>query len=146
MRKILKIYLVLFIISTAVNFAWELSHFRLYRPLMTMELTTAHLLWFSVKDAWLYLSYILLVAFFAKNLLWFWASRAWEWAALLSLGFAASTAIEIHAINTGRWAYLPVMPIIPVLEVGLSPILQMSFGPVLALFLLLGFMNRSVSD
>ena len=137
MKKALSIYLVLFAVSVAVNFLWEISHVRLYQWLGPMPLTTAHLFWFSVKDAFLYLSFILIVALLAKDLFWFIKGRKiWHWVLALTIGFVVSTLIERHAIATGRWAYLSTMPIIPGLEVGLSPVLQMTVGLIITLLIL----------
>lgn len=46
-----------------------------------------------------------------------------------SIGFFVAVAIERYAVSTGMWAYGPFMPIIPILGVGLTPILQMTIIP-----------------
>jgi len=47
----------------------------------------------------------------------------------VSLGFFVAIAIERYAVSTGMWAYGPFMPIIPILGVGLTPVLQMIIIP-----------------
>ncbi|MBI4085059.1 MAG: hypothetical protein HY432_00950 [Candidatus Liptonbacteria bacterium] len=52
-------------------------------------------------------------------------TQATDFLALAMMGFVIAVAIEQHALLTGRWGYAPAMPIIPILEVGLTPIMQM---------------------
>jgi hypothetical protein len=66
------------------------------------------------------------------------ASTTWRWfegshARLLPLavaGFVIASSIEYRALYLGKWSYAESMPIVPVLELGLSPLLQMTLGPV----------------
>jgi hypothetical protein len=52
---------------------------------------------------------------------WF-QKRSWL---ILILGVILSILIEWYALNTGRWAYNVYMPIIPFLNVGLTPTIQL---------------------
>lgn len=49
-----------------------------------------------------------------------------DFLALAAIGFVAAVAVEQHALLLGKWNYAPVMPIIPRLNVGLTPIIQMT--------------------
>ena len=62
---------------------------------------------------------------------WQWRGSAqWPYVLLLViLAAIVQTSIEIDALNTGLWAYNAQMPRIPLLDLGLTPILQM---PMLA--------------
>jgi hypothetical protein len=51
------------------------------------------------------------------------------------LGGAAATAYEWHALHVGRWSYTPDMPIVPLLDVGLWPLMQLTVLTPLALWL-----------
>lgn len=53
------------------------------------------------------------------------AVRATDFLALAMLGFIIAVVIEQHALLAGKWNYAPAMPIIPILKVGLVPIIQM---------------------
>lgn len=130
-------YSALFVIAVFFNFLWEVGHSNLYQWIPPMEKTLGHLFLFSVKDAVLYLIFIVLVAIAVHSILWFRKPLAWHLALLALAGFAVSAVIEYMAIDTGRWAYLPSMPIIPFLNVGLTPILQMSIGPIIVIAMLL---------
>lgn len=51
---------------------------------------------------------------------------------VVSAGVVFATWLEIHALNTGRWMYNELMPIIPILNVGLSPTIQLGLTGYLA--------------
>jgi hypothetical protein len=54
-------------------------------------------------------------------------TRKWNiYAAAALLGTGCATAIEWHALATGRWSYSRHMPIVPLLAVGLWPLLQLT--------------------
>ena len=46
---------------------------------------------------------------------------------LAALGFIIAVAIEKNALLAGKWSYSGAMPLIPYLNVGFAPILQMVF-------------------
>lgn len=49
-----------------------------------------------------------------------------DFLALAIIGFAVAVFIEQNALWSGKWNYAPTMPLIPYLQVGLTPILQMT--------------------
>lgn len=54
-------------------------------------------------------------------------SGGWNvYTAAALLGAASATAIEWGALGSGRWSYSESMPIVPVLGVGLWPLLQLT--------------------
>lgn len=48
------------------------------------------------------------------------------YACLAILGAVSATLLELWALWSGRWAYTTSMPLLPVLDVGLSPFLQLT--------------------
>lgn len=64
-----------------------------------------------------------------------------DFLALAIIGFIVAVAIEQHALLVGKWSYEAAMPIIPVLEVGLTPIIQMTLLLPLS-FYLANFFNK----
>jgi len=44
---------------------------------------------------------------------------------LIFFGVLIAVALERYAISHGRWAYLDSMPVIPIINTGLSPTLQL---------------------
>lgn len=57
-------------------------------------------------------------------------------ALIISLGFIFAVIIEKYALNTHRWSYNDLMPIVPIIEVGLTPILQLVVVPMSALYII----------
>ena len=51
------------------------------------------------------------------------------------LGAVTAVAVERIALATGRWTYNALMPIVPLVQVGLWPVLQMTLLPVLSVWL-----------
>ncbi|MBI2024899.1 MAG: hypothetical protein HYT03_02350 [Candidatus Harrisonbacteria bacterium] len=63
--------------------------------------------------------------------------------ALAIIGFVIAVAIEQNALLLGKWSYAPTMPLIPYLQVGLMPILQMTILLPLS-FYITGLFNKKV--
>ena len=113
MKKYLEIFLTAFIL----NLFWENLHSALYASYQGGAITESILLRASLFDA-LIVSLIALISleigFFMGKL----------WLSLI-FGAAIAIAIEYYALGTGRWAYNYLMPIIPYLNIGLTPAVQL---------------------
>ncbi|MCC7240833.1 MAG: hypothetical protein IT180_02825 [Acidobacteria bacterium] len=55
----------------------------------------------------------------------------WQLAALGVVGALTAVVLEVVAVSSGRWTYNDLMPLLPVIDVGLWPVLQMGILPVL---------------
>lgn len=64
-----------------------------------------------------------------------------DFLALAIVGFIVAVAIEQNALLAGKWSYAPAMPIIPWLNVGLAPIIQMTILLPLS-FYIVGLFNK----
>ena len=83
---------------------------------------------------------IALAAFAAGS----WWSHKFHWtrnpswqaiSVFLAVGVAATIAFEWYAVSwANRWAYSEAMPIVPVLRVGIAPILQWIVLPPLVIY------------
>ena len=127
MRKVF----YLFILAFALNFIWEISQSFLYMPhyVGISGLIKVHFI-ASLGDV-VILSIIFLLSYFifgfnllkdkysAKNLF-----------VVIIIGLIIAVLIEKYALVTGRWEYNSAMPIIPLLKVGLTPVLQMILIPL----------------
>lgn len=59
---------------------------------------------------------------------------------VIILGVTATTILEVLSTQVlSRWSYAPAMPVLPLLGIGLSPLLQWIFVPTMALGLLARF-------
>lgn len=68
-------------------------------------------------------------------------SRPADFLGLAIIGFIIAVAIEQNALLAGKWDYVSAMPIIPWLNVGLIPIIQMTILLPLS-FYIAGLFNK----
>ena len=126
----------IFLVSFFLNFIWENLHVFLYDNYMGEEITELILLRASFVDA-LIISVISLPFLYSGFL----KSREWI---IIPIGFVWAIAMECYALNTGRWAYNDLMPIIPLINVGLTPAIQL--GLLGYVSFKLGHRLRQLSD
>lgn len=65
-----------------------------------------------------------------------WPARAHRRVAALTIGFGVAYTIFSEWLNItvrGTWAYSDLMPVVPIIDTGLSPLLQWIVVPLLAL-------------
>lgn len=113
MKKILPLFFIAFIL----NIIWENLHFVFYDNYMSGEITKLILLRASFWDAIIILLISLPFIFYSplKNKSWL----------IVIIGVMISLGIEYWALETHRWAYNSLMPIIPFLNAGLTPTIQL---------------------
>lgn len=125
MNRIAKIMALSFIL----NLVWEMSQAFLFMPHFSgaADFIRVHVLaaFTDVVITLLILGPELFLSDRTSSVIW----RRKRVAMNVSLGFLAAVAIERYAVSTGMWAYGPFMPIIPILGVGLTPVLQMAIIP-----------------
>lgn len=106
----MKNLLLVFALAFALNFIWEYFHSKLYVAYQGAPITPKILLRASLFDAvFIVLVYVLI-------------SNIWP-ATFVAALFAI--ALELFALKTSRWEYKKSMPIIPWLQVGLTPVIQL---------------------
>ena len=121
---------VVFALALIFNYIWEMLQMPLYQDMQFGD-PKAWMLCFkaSVGDA------LFSIAVFSGGAMIF---RTWDWVQRLTLlkviflfltGTAAAISIEIAALERGRWAYTELMPLIPIVSVGLVPVLQLIILP-----------------
>ncbi|MFO8041695.1 MAG: hypothetical protein R6U25_00715 [Alkalispirochaeta sp.] len=120
----------LFLVAVGINFVWEMAQMPLYE---NMPFDSAYAWWLcfraSLGDG-VIIVFIWAVGWVVfRGSSWFRPLRAANIAVLLFTGAVIAVAIELHALGTGRWAYTGLMPIVPVAEVGLSPLIQLLILP-----------------
>ena len=119
---------ILFAVSFAADWVWEMSQMSAYAPMpghtwkeVTLFCTAA-----SVGDA------ALTLLIFGAGAL---AARRWSWveefgwkayAVAAFLGAVATVVIERAALGAGYWSYVSRMPRVPLLGVGLLPLMQLT--------------------
>lgn len=132
----LKFLLVLFVISVALNYIWELVQAPLFVGMDSVGALAWHCFVASLGDG--------IILWIIYGLGWG-AFGHWRWtyqpgfrqmAFMLSVSIVIAILIEWSALHwLKRWSYTDSMPLIPVLDVGLTPILQMLILPPFIFFL-----------
>lgn len=121
------------------HFLWEMLQTPFFAGMPTMAHWPATLLCLqaAIGDVVIAVAAFAAVAFAGRNRGWFLARRARTLASFLLLGLAATVALELHAVHwAGRWSYSPLMPVLPILGVGVVPLVQWLVVPLLTLFLM----------
>jgi hypothetical protein len=129
----------LFIVSLAMHFAWEISQMHLYAfNGVTLsgypEFIRTH--WLAAfKSALITLALYCLVAMLVRHASWARRFNSQRLLFLIVLGALWAIGIEYQAVMVAeRWAYGPAMPLLPVINTGAAPVLQMAVVPLLAIF------------
>jgi hypothetical protein len=131
----------LFVVSVGVNYVWEMAQMPLYQD-MPFDTLRSWLLCFraSLGDGVIILAIWTIGFLVFRERYWFTpgqgpskAARGARFALLLAAGGIIAVAIEVHALGSDRWAYSSLMPLVPYLEVGLSPFIQLLILPFLSM-------------
>src|SRR5713226_676591 len=128
-RAVRDLFFVTFLVAVAVNLVCEMTQSVLFAPMGGWMSGTWRCFIASVGDAVI----VLIIAAIG----WLWFQRA-DWIVrpglvgytlMTTVGIAIAVLIERHALATGRWVYTEQMPVLPVVHVGVVPVLQMMIMP-----------------
>ena len=121
-------YSILTVVTFFLHFTWETAHIRLYKNYDALKGSASWRIpvpvWAALGDVAYTLFAILLIALLKGNLAWFETSTAGDYIGFAVLGFITALFVEYKAFYFKRWEYTEKMPIIPVLRVGLSSVIQ----------------------
>lgn len=122
--------LLIFIVAVALNYLWEVAQAPLYLGFEDWNSVWWHCVVAALGDGilvWL----IFVVGWITfKRFEWYVHPSGRALAVMLVAGLLIGVGIEWVAINKlGRWAYTVHMPLLPGLDVGLVPTLQMLLLP-----------------
>ncbi len=121
------IYIIVF--AFVLNLAWENAHVRLYTNIFPGVNLLPFLLIPTFCDMVIILAgYKLLKKLGITPLSWRGVSF------LVVYGLIVALIIEAVSLRARWWSYAPAMPILPLADVGVSPILQMVLLPVLSIY------------
>jgi hypothetical protein len=122
-KKFIK-FLQIFFSAFLINFVWEVLHSVLYERaagvlIEDISRATYNLILFraSIMDALIIV--VIIAIYFTIPFL---RTRSWT---VLVIGIIWAIVLETHALGTGRWAYDTTMPIIPLINTGLTPTIQL---------------------
>ncbi len=121
--------MIIFSFAFILNLLWEYLHEPLYVTTMTHDLFG--FLYMASADGLLVLIIYWIVCLETRNFFWIANMRKHLILIVLS-GIFLSFFIEIKNMYfTSVWSYTAAMPVLPILHVGLSPVLQMVVTPLL---------------
>ncbi len=113
------------VVSFIAHFMWEMAHIGLYtgyEHITRLPIT----LYATIGDVVYVLIGVLLVSLFKRSFAWFDTPNRGDFIALAVIGFLIALFVEYKGLMLGRWVYTDAMPIVPLLNVGLSPLVQMT--------------------
>jgi hypothetical protein len=134
-RSFGKFILIALSISFSLNFAWEIFHSPLYQGYVNNAKHVLISALASLADALMVLLLYIGFAFLFKNPYWIQSLTIKRTALVAITGGTGAIVSEMIHIFRGDWVYASAMPIVPVLNFGLSPLLQFIILPLTSYFL-----------
>lgn len=121
MRRLLAVYAL----SVVVNYVWELAQTPLYSK-VGFPAAFVHCFVAALGDGLLVLLILIAVAGTARSRDWYMRPTLSNYVAMVAAGFVVGIAVEwwgLHIVE--RWQYSELMPLLPWIEIGISPLVQM---------------------
>jgi hypothetical protein len=118
-----------FSIAVALNYIWEILQAPLFVGMGAWNQLWWHCFFASLGDGTIVVLISLFGWFLFKKPTWYIRPTLQSYLMMSLAGAACAIVVEKFALALDRWAYSPQMPVIPTLEVGLVPVLQMLVLP-----------------
>lgn len=132
----MKVYTLITGIAFLLNLIWENLQAPLYGYSYGKFLQHFGMcFWATLGDVIFIIVLYFIVARLRNDRSWFKKIKAQDLAIIIPLGFIAPIIWEKLALSLSLWHYTSAMPIIPWLNVGLAPILQMLILPLFAFYI-----------
>ena len=128
----LRILLRVFLASWLLNLIWENLHVFLYdqyRGAFFSQMGWVDRFWILLRASIFDAAFITAIVFLIMLIPWLKGKRLWSLVIVTTL---FSISLELYALDTGRWAYNSLMPLIPLLDIGVSPVIQLGLTGYLA--------------
>ncbi len=135
MKKTIQALLTISAVSFVLNLFWENAQAPLYKGYISFIQHLQICAIASLGDVVIILFLYALYAVITRDILWF---RNQNWRSIVSLiiiGAIIGVGIEKWSLLTHRWSYAESMPIILLIKVGLSPVLQMIVLPIITFYI-----------
>lgn len=137
-----RLILVVSVLAFLLNFAWELMHLPLYKGASYHIQHIAFCALASVADVLMVLLLYLCFALLNKKPFWVQDIGFRQVFLLMIIGGIGAIIGEMAYTSAGNWAYADSMPMLPILNVGLSPVLQFFLLPALIYYLSFYFLKK----
>lgn len=133
-RNLLQTFLAVVGISFLTNLAWENAQAPFYQGYTTFWQHFPICFQAALGDVPIVMMLYFLIAITKKDMLWIREIGRQEKAILIIAGALVAVLIEKWALGNGRWQYASAMLLIPFLNIGLWPVIQMMFLPLLTFY------------
>lgn len=123
-----------FVVSLALNAIWEMAHMGAYAEMAgrLWQATVLRCMRSALVDAGLALGIWGLARWIVRSP----GSLQWRLALVMALmGALVAVLVEAAALESGWWSYSNRMPRLPLLQVGVWPVLQLAILPALSVAL-----------
>lgn len=134
-KQLGKMLVVIIALSAALHLVWENAQAPLYVGYQNFWQHFWICLSVIPGDVAITVAAYFAVAFWRRNMAFAAAVRFSDGLAVGLIATLVSAIIERYSLASGRWAYGPAMPVLPVLQIGLLPVLQMMIIPPATLYL-----------
>ena len=121
---------LIYVVAVVLNFGWEMAQGFLYSEMTYIKGLWLHCFFASLGDGILVVIIYLIGWGTFRRSDWFFQRSGPCLALTISLGLIIGILVEwlgVHMLD--RWSYTDQMPLVPVLEIGVAPILQMLLLP-----------------
>ena len=127
-RSICLFFGALALVAFVVNWFWEMAQMRAYTEMASAAWTVTLIpcTWATLGDVVFTFIIYGIGALAAGQISWGMTQRWHVLASAAIMGGMIATAIEWRAQISGRWSYTEAMPVVPMLGVGLWPLLQLT--------------------
>lgn len=115
----------LVIVAFLLHIVWENAQAPLFTGYMSFGQHLPICFWGTIGDVVFTLAVYLGIGLLKDDFGWIASLSGKDIATIAVIGFFWAIGIEWRALLFERWSYTNAMPIIPYLEVGLTPVLQM---------------------
>ena len=134
-RAFKRFILLVIVISYFLNLIWELLHIPLYESSVLPNNHMILCMLASLADVIMVLLLYFGLAIVYKDPLWLKTLSRTRVLITMMVGAMGAILSETRHIAAGNWAYTGSMPILPIVGVGLTPVLQFIILPVLIYYL-----------
>lgn len=122
--------ITLAIVAFLLHVVWENAQAPLYAGFQSFSQHFSICFIATIGDVVITLSVLAFLRLLKKDV-----TQITDFIGLAIIGFIIAVVIEQYALLAGKWSYARTMPIIPLLKVGLAPILQMTLLLPLSFYL-----------
>ena len=138
-----KLTLTAYALAVAVNYAWELAQRPLYAGADDLGTMLWHCFAAALGDGLLAVLIFAAAAAAQGSFNWFIKPTAGAYAAMIGAALVIGFAVEWWGLRIAeRWQYSELMPVIPLVGIGIVPLVQMIALPALVFWIMRRWMAK----